>query len=101
MSNHTESVFIVSLWYCPQNALDVSNAMYLKVAVLSRVDSCKQRGHVIVNNRHVTINRNVVILITYAMRMLYKNKVWGLWEGQHRPESRAVTMMDSGRPPDK
>ena len=78
MSSHTESVFIVSLWYCPQNALDVSNAMHLKVAVLSRVDSCKQRGHVIVNNRHVTINRNVVILITYVMRMLYKNKVWGL-----------------------
>ena len=73
--------------------------MHLKVAVLSRVDSCKQRGHVIVNNRHVTINRNVVILITYVMRMLYKNKVWGLWRGQHRPESRAVTMMDSVRPP--
>ena len=88
MSSHTESVFIVSLWYCPQNALDVSKAMHLKVAVLSRVDSCKQRGHVIVNNRHVTINRNVVILITYVMRMLYKNKVWGLW-GEDSTDQRA------------
>ena len=24
-----------------------------------------------------------------------------MWAGQHRPETRAVTMMDSGRPPDK
>ena len=76
--------------------------MHLKVSVLSRVDSYKQRGHVIVNNRHVTINRNVVILITYVMRMLYKNKVWGLC-GQDSTDQRpvAVTMMDSGRPPDK
>ena len=75
--------------------------MHIKVAVLSRADSYKQRGHVIVNDRHVTISRKVVILITYVMRMVYKNKVWGLCcPGQKRLETRAVTMMDSGRPPD-
>ena len=48
------------------------------MAVLSKVELYKQHGYNIVKYSHVTTNRNVVILITYVMRMLYKSKVLGI-----------------------